>query len=93
MVENFEQVADPRVGFARCGAFVALLALIPNPLTGRLASLIGAIKIAKRGAQNYAFTPGEIETLRADGFVARAADVEAGAADDVADGVAMTSVP
>ncbi len=37
-------------------------------LTGRLASLIGAIKIAKRGAQNYAFTAGEIETRFREAF-------------------------
>jgi adenosine kinase len=37
-------------------------------LTGRLASLIGAIKIAKRGAQNYAFTSGEIETRFREAF-------------------------
>jgi adenosine kinase len=37
-------------------------------LTGRLASLIGAIKIAKRGAQNYAFTPIEIETRFREAF-------------------------
>jgi adenosine kinase len=37
-------------------------------LTGRLASLIGAIKIAKRGAQNYTFTPAEIETRFREAF-------------------------
>jgi adenosine kinase len=37
-------------------------------LTGRLASLIGAIKIAKRGAQNYSFTPAEIETRFREAF-------------------------
>jgi adenosine kinase len=37
-------------------------------LTGRLASLIGAIKIAQRGAQNYSFTPAEIETRFREAF-------------------------
>jgi len=37
-------------------------------LTGRLASLIGAIKIAQRGAQNYTFTPAEIETRFREAF-------------------------
>jgi len=30
------------------------------PTTGRLASLVGAIKIASRGGQNHIFTPAEI---------------------------------
>ncbi|MCW5623395.1 MAG: carbohydrate kinase family protein [Burkholderiales bacterium] len=37
-------------------------------LTGRLASLIGSIKIAKRGAQNHHFTRAEIETRFQEAF-------------------------
>jgi adenosine kinase len=31
------------------------------PSTGRLAAVLGAVKIARRGAQNHRFTPDEIE--------------------------------
>ena len=40
-------------------------------LTGRLASLIGSIKIAKRGAQNHHFTRAEIETRFQEAFGTR----------------------
>jgi adenosine kinase len=33
------------------------------PTTGRLASLLGSIKIAHQGGQNHSFTPAEIETM------------------------------
>jgi len=40
-------------------------------LTGRLASLIGSIKIARRGAQNHGFTRDEIETRFQEAFGTR----------------------
>ena len=38
------------------------------PTTGRLASLLGSLKIAQRGAQNHQFTRAEIETRFRDAF-------------------------
>lgn len=56
------QVVDPTgCGDAyRAGLLYGLAAGLDWPLTGRLASLLGALKIAKRGGQNHHFTRDEI---------------------------------
>jgi len=45
----------------RAGLLYGIANGIDWPLAGRLASLIGAIKIAQRGAQNHSFTRNDIE--------------------------------
>ena len=57
-----QEVADPTgCGDAyRAGLLYGLAAGLDWPLTGRLASLLGALKIAKRGGQNHHFTRDEI---------------------------------
>lgn len=57
-----EKVADPTgCGDAfRAGLLYGIAAGLDWPLTGRLASLLGAIKIACRGGQNHRFTREEI---------------------------------
>ena len=44
----------------RAGLLHGILSGMDWPTTGRLASLIGAIKIAQRGGQNHRFTRDEI---------------------------------
>jgi adenosine kinase len=58
-----EAVVDPTgCGDAyRAGLLYGIVNGIDWPLTGRLASLVGAIKIAQRGAQNHRFTRNDIE--------------------------------
>ena len=65
-----EAVVDPTgCGDAyRAGLLYGIVNGIDWQLTGRLASLIGALKIAKRGAQNHHFTRAEIETRFKDEF-------------------------
>jgi adenosine kinase len=41
------------------------------PVTGRLASLLGAIKIARRGGQNHSFTRDEIAERYKESFGTR----------------------
>ena len=57
-----EEVVDPTgCGDAfRAGLLYGIATELDWPLTGRLASLLGAIKIAKRGGQNHHFTRDEI---------------------------------
>jgi len=57
-----EEVVDPTgCGDAyRAGLLHGVASGLDWPTTGRLASLLGAIKIAKRGGQNHHFTRGEI---------------------------------
>ena len=57
-----EQVVDPTgCGDAyRAGLLCGIASDLDWPLTGRLASLLGAIKIARRGGQNHHFTRDEI---------------------------------
>jgi adenosine kinase len=45
----------------RAGLLHGLLRGLDWETTGRIASLMGAIKIASRGTQNHTFTPGEFE--------------------------------
>jgi adenosine kinase len=57
-----QEVVDPTgCGDAyRAGLLYGIAAGLDWPLTGRLASLLGAIKIARRGGQNHHFTRDEI---------------------------------
>jgi adenosine kinase len=57
-----EAVVDPTgCGDAfRAGLLYGIVSGLDWPLTGRLASLLGAIKIARRGGQNHGFTRDEI---------------------------------
>ncbi len=57
-----EAVADPTgCGDAyRAGLLYGIAAGFDWPTTGRLASLLGAVKIAQRGAQNHHFTRDEV---------------------------------
>ena len=57
-----QEVVDPTgCGDAyRAGLLYGLAAGLDWPLTGRLASLLGSLKIAKRGGQNHQFTREEI---------------------------------
>lgn len=68
-----EEVVDPTgCGDAfRAGLLYGIGAGMDWPLTGRLASLLGAIKIAKRGGQNHYFTRDEIAQRFRDGFGSR----------------------
>jgi adenosine kinase len=68
-----EAIVDPTgCGDAyRGGLLYGLRHGIDWELTGRLASLIGSLKIAQRGAQNYAFTADEIDTRFSDAFGTR----------------------
>ena len=65
-----EAVIDPTgCGDAyRAGLLFGIVNGIDWQLTGRLASLLGAIKIARRGAQNHRFTGAEIEARFRDQF-------------------------
>jgi adenosine kinase len=55
----------------RAGLLHGIVTGMDWALTGRLASLIGSIKIAQRGAQNHRFTRAEIETRFQEAFRAR----------------------
>lgn len=68
-----EAVVDPTgCGDAyRAGLLYGIANGIDWPLTGRLASLVGAIKIAQRGAQNHRFTRTDIEARFFEAFGAR----------------------
>jgi len=65
-----EEVVDPTgCGDAyRAGLLYGLAAGLDWELTGRLASLLGAIKIAKRGGQNHHFSRDEIAQRFKDDF-------------------------
>jgi adenosine kinase len=66
-------VADPTgCGDAyRAGLLYGIVAGLDWPLTGRLASLLGALKIAKRGGQNHHFTRDEVAQRFRDSFGTR----------------------
>jgi adenosine kinase len=68
-----EAVADPTgCGDAfRAGLLYGIGAGLDWPQTGRLAALLGAIKIAKRGGQNHHFTRDEIAQLFKESFGTR----------------------
>jgi adenosine kinase len=68
-----EAVVDPTgCGDAyRAGLLYGIVNGIDWHLTGRLASLIGAIKIAQRGAQNHRFTRNDIEARFHEAFGTR----------------------
>ncbi|MBI3042380.1 MAG: carbohydrate kinase family protein [Betaproteobacteria bacterium] len=68
-----EGVVDPTgCGDAyRAGLLYGIAAGLDWPLTGRLASLLGAIKIAQRGGQNHRFTRDEIAQRFKDRFDVR----------------------
>jgi adenosine kinase len=57
-----ERVVDPTgCGDAyRAGLLYGIAAGLDWPITGRLASLLGSIKIAQRGGQNHRFTRDEV---------------------------------
>jgi adenosine kinase len=68
-----ERVVDPTgCGDAyRAGLLYGIAAGLDWPATGRLASLLGSIKIAQRGGQNHRFTRDEIAQRYQDAFGAR----------------------
>jgi adenosine kinase len=68
-----ESVVDPTgCGDAyRAGLLYGIAAGFDWPLAGRLASLLGAIKIAQRGGQNHRFTRDEIAQRFKESFGAR----------------------
>jgi adenosine kinase len=68
-----ERVVDPTgCGDAyRAGLLYGIAAGLDWPVTGRLASLLGSIKIAQRGGQNHRFTREEIAQRYHDAFGAR----------------------
>jgi len=65
-----ERVVDPTgCGDAyRAGLLHGIAAGLDWPVTGRLASLLGSIKIAQRGGQNHRFTRDEIAQRYQDAF-------------------------
>ena len=65
-----EEIVDPTgCGDAfRAGLLYGISAGLDWELAGRLASLLGAIKIAKRGGQNHRFTRDEIEVRFKEAF-------------------------
>ena len=65
-----ENIVDPTgCGDAfRAGMLYGLASGYDWPMTGRLASLLGSIKIAQRGGQNHRFTRDEIEQRFSDAF-------------------------
>jgi adenosine kinase len=65
-----KEVLDPTgCGDAyRAGLIHGILRGLDWETTGRIASLMGAIKIAVRGTQNHSFTPPEFAQLYADSF-------------------------
>jgi adenosine kinase len=68
-----ERVLDPTgCGDAyRAGLLYGIAAGLDWPVTGRLASLLGSIKIAQRGAQNHRFTRDEVAQRYKEAFGAR----------------------
>ena len=68
-----ERVVDPTgCGDAyRAGLLHGIAAGLDWPVTGRLASLLGSIKIAQRGGQNHRFTRNEIEQRYQEAFGAK----------------------
>ncbi len=68
-----ERVLDPTgCGDAyRAGLLYGIAAGLDWPVTGRLASLLGSIKIAQRGAQNHRFTRDEVAQRYQEAFGAR----------------------
>jgi adenosine kinase len=68
-----EEVVDPTgCGDAyRAGLLYGLASGLDWELTGRLASQLGAIKIAKRGGQNHRFTRDEVAQRFRDSFGTR----------------------
>jgi adenosine kinase len=68
-----ERVVDPTgCGDAyRAGLLYGIAAGLDWPATGRLASLLGSIKIAQRGGQNHRVTRDEIAQRYQDAFGAR----------------------
>jgi adenosine kinase len=68
-----ERVLDPTgCGDAyRAGLLYGIAAGLDWPVTGRLASLLGSIKIAQRGGQNHRFTREEIAQRYKEAFGAR----------------------
>ena len=68
-----EAVVDPTgCGDAfRAGLLHGLASGYDWPTTGRLASLLGSIKIAQRGGQNHRFTADEIEQRFKDAYGSR----------------------
>ena len=52
----------------RAGRLDGIAAGLDWPVTGRLASLLGSIKIAQRGGQNHRFTREEIAQRYRDAF-------------------------
>jgi adenosine kinase len=68
-----ERVVDPTgCGDAyRAGLLYGIGAGLDWPVTGRLASLLGSIKIAQRGGQNHRFTRDEIAQRYKESFGAR----------------------
>jgi adenosine kinase len=68
-----EEVVDPTgCGDAfRAGLLYGLAAGLDWPTTGRLASLLGSIKIAQRGGQNHKFTRDEIAQRYKEAFGSR----------------------
>ncbi len=65
-----ERIVDPTgCGDAyRAGLLYGIANRLDWPVTGRLASILGAIKIAARGAQNHRFTPAEVEVRYREAF-------------------------
>ena len=55
----------------RAGLLYGIAAGLDWPLTGRLASLLGAIMITRRGGQNHQFTRDEIAERFSDSFGTR----------------------
>jgi adenosine kinase len=68
-----ERVVDPTgCGDAyRAGLLYGIAAGLDWPVTGRLASLLGSIKIAQRGGQNHRFTRDEIASRYQEAFGSR----------------------
>jgi adenosine kinase len=68
-----ERVADPTgCGDAyRAGLLYGIAAGLDWPVTGRLASLLGSIKIASRGGQNHRFTRDEVASRYREAFGSR----------------------
>jgi adenosine kinase len=68
-----ERVVDPTgCGDAyRAGLLHGIAAGLDWPVTGRLASLLGSIKIAQRGGQNHRFTREEIAQRYQEAFGSR----------------------
>jgi adenosine kinase len=68
-----EDVVDPTgCGDAyRAGLLYGIAAGLEWNMTGRLASLLGAVKIARRGGQNHRFTRDEVAQRYQESFGAR----------------------